>query len=166
MKIEQLLPIGCRGTSSKTRIETWQVVLVIIQYQLVAEGLPVKQGLKHELAEIVLPLVISCRGTSSKTRIETSWRQLQKCIHIAVAEGLPVKQGLKHEDIRQGDIKADSVAEGLPVKQGLKHRKSPHSAYSAGGVAEGLPVKQVSMVKLNYPISGKKIPHLFTNFLL
>ena len=37
----------------------------------VAEGLPVKQGLKHEVHEYETWDSISCRGTSSKTRIET-----------------------------------------------------------------------------------------------
>ena len=90
--------ISCRGSSIKTRIETFTVFIFIIIFYFVAEVVPLKQGLKpiififHIIQRIfvaeVVPLkqglkpmyclggniyTIRCRGSSIKTRIETSF---------------------------------------------------------------------------------------------
>ncbi len=61
---------GRRGTSIKTRIETFCIILIIRQSE-------------------------SRRGTSIKTRIETLFVIVQLITFEYVAEELPLKQGLK-----------------------------------------------------------------------
>ncbi len=61
-----------RATSNKTRIETLSTNLVVFGKKLVAEQLPIKQGLKP--------------GNPKP----------EYTIIVVVAEQLPIKQGLKH----------------------------------------------------------------------
>ena len=63
----------CRGSSIKTRIETNVVIIFNCTVSLVAEVVPLKQGLKH------LP-----------------WYVEQQTLYC-VAEVVPLKQGLKHQ---------------------------------------------------------------------
>ena len=85
-----------RGTSIKTRIETWLYQLPTFSLCLVEEELPLKQGLK--------PL-----------------RDLYYIIKVIVEEELPLKQGLKQDmALRKG--LACEVEEELPLKQGLKRK--------------------------------------------
>ena len=112
---------------------------------MVAEVVPLKQGLKHAIRDCKKAmnnccrgssiktriettciqycnsLIMGCRGSSIKTRIETILNCFSRCISIWVAEVVPLKQGLKH------DLSTDSmsdkkllVAEVVPLKQGLK----------------------------------------------
>ena len=63
----------------------------------VAEVVPLKQGLKHDLFQKKWERYgYSCRGSSIKTRIETTTFQfLILALKQFVAEVVPLKQGLK-----------------------------------------------------------------------
>ena len=63
---------------------------------LVAEVVPLKQGLKQIENKKLTKFVNSCRGSSIKTRIETTQSHLTVGKEGLVAEVVPLKQGLKH----------------------------------------------------------------------
>ena len=87
---------GCRGSSIKTRIETLLSHAITFYIQVVvAEVVPLKQGLKHFSFIAISIAFESCRGSSIKTRIETLLLLLEAGQKHSVAEVVPLKQGLK-----------------------------------------------------------------------
>ncbi len=85
-----------RGTSTKTRIETYCVHFIAHFLIYIREAHPLKQGLKHAVAPLPLCGSIDSRGTSTKTRIETYCISHDTVfVFLHIREAHPLKQGLK-----------------------------------------------------------------------
>ena len=63
--------------------------------EVVAEVVPLKQGLKPCNVLNVNLNIKGCRGSSIKTRIETKCSKISRNADYMVAEVVPLKQGLK-----------------------------------------------------------------------
>ena len=109
---------------------------------MVEEELPLKQGLKQDLAIQACVNLIGWRGTSIKTRIETGLHLQGCCYWRLVEEELPLKQGLK---LRVRNITFQQLRRrwrGTSIKTRIETSSFQCELLGSPVVEEELPLKQ------------------------
>ena len=91
---------------------------------VIAEHIPLKQGLRREAAGLLGAFLGNRRAYSIKTRIKTPSYRADLTLRRWIAEHIPLKQGLRPTTRKNFWEPAPKIAEHIPLKQGLRHNLS------------------------------------------
>ena len=119
MQLMNFLALSCRGSSIKTRIETFSYPQNFFEDKLCCRGSSIKTRIETHIHPLQCLFPLCCRGSSIKTRIETVIHILHTCWLYAVAEVVPLKQGLKH-NARDAIVKKACGCRGSSIKTRIK----------------------------------------------